>query len=110
MVVEVADAARFGSVEVGTDGMLVGFHEKKAGRGFINAGVYGFKRRVLNLFPEVRPLSLEADVFPLLLRKGGKIKVVRARGAFLDIGTPQSLALADEFITANLAEFGIASL
>ena len=105
LVVEVPDAARFGTVEIGSEGVLAGFQEKKPGRGFINAGVYAFKRRVLDLFPESRPLSLEADVFPLLLRSGVNIKVIRAKGPFLDIGTPESLALADEFVVANLSEF-----
>jgi D-glycero-alpha-D-manno-heptose 1-phosphate guanylyltransferase len=100
---EMEDASRYGSlaVEEGSD-RLGGFREKRPGHAWINAGVYGFRRRVLERFPEREPLSMETEVFPALLAGGARIEVERAAGApFLDMGTPESLAQLDGFIDSN---------
>jgi D-glycero-alpha-D-manno-heptose 1-phosphate guanylyltransferase len=95
---EVPDAGRFGSLRIAPDGELISFSEKRTGVGLINAGVYAFRRELLEAFPPVRPLSFETDVFPSLLARGYRIQVVDCLGAFLDIGTEESLAQAEGFI------------
>ena len=97
--VEVDDAARYGRIDVDAGGRLVGFCEKQPGRGLINAGVYVFRRRLLARFPAVRPLSMELDVFPALLAAGANLRVATTRAPFLDIGTPESFAAAEAFVT-----------
>jgi D-glycero-alpha-D-manno-heptose 1-phosphate guanylyltransferase len=101
--VRVADAGRFGSLTMDADGRLTGFAEKRPGGGVINAGVYFLRRRLLARFPKQEPLSMETDVFPALLAGGAKLWVVPTEAPFLDIGTPQSLQEAEEFLLHNFA-------
>lgn len=96
--VEVEDASRYGSLTLDASGRLLGFAEKRPGRAVINAGVYLLRRRMLDLFPPRRPLSLETGVFPALLARGARLHVEAVRAPFLDIGTPESLAQAESFL------------
>jgi D-glycero-alpha-D-manno-heptose 1-phosphate guanylyltransferase len=102
---EMEDAARYGSLDLGDgDGdRLLGFREKRPGRAVINAGVYCFRRSLLDLFPAGEPLSMETQVFPALLASGARMEVERVPAAtpFLDMGTPESLAQLDAFIAGN---------
>jgi len=97
--VEVADTRRFGSLDVGPGGRLRGFVEKRPGSGLINAGVYLLRRSLLDGFPDDRPLSMEADILPSLLRSGAALAAWPVDAPFLDIGTPESVVLAEEFVT-----------
>ncbi len=95
---QVDDCSRFGSVRVDERGAIESFEEKR-GRpepGWINAGVYLLSRRLLESLPEDGAVSLEREAFPSWLphRLGG----YRSSGAFLDIGTPESLARAERFL------------
>lgn len=95
------DAGRYGTIETGPDGALARFAEKRPGAGLINAGVYLFRPALLAEFPAKTPLSFETEVFPSLLSRGVRIFVQPVEAPFLDIGTPESLARAEEFIMAN---------
>lgn len=95
---EVDDAARYGGLETDSNDRLLRFSEKRPGRGLINAGVYFFRRRLLASFPAKKPLSMECDVFPELLRAGTNLVVHRCQAPFLDIGTPESLAEMEPFL------------
>jgi D-glycero-alpha-D-manno-heptose 1-phosphate guanylyltransferase len=95
------DASRYGSLKYDDDYNLISFAEKQQGKGVINAGVYLFKHSVINKFPDKKSLSFEYDVFPELLQKGCKIKVHITDAPFLDIGTPETLIQAENFILNN---------
>ncbi|BAQ61767.1 D-glycero-D-manno-heptose 1-phosphate guanosyltransferase [Geminocystis sp. NIES-3708] len=95
------DASRYGSLKYDDDYNLISFAEKQQGKGVINAGVYLFKHSVMNKFPNKKPLSFEYDVFPELLNQGCKIKVHITEASFLDIGTPETLIQAENFILNN---------
>ena len=101
---EMSDASRYGTLQTGLDGRLTGFAEKQPGHGVINAGVYVFRHRLLARFPTHLPLSLETDVFPQLLG-AARIKVLATVAPFLDIGTPERLAQAEDFISQHLSHF-----
>jgi D-glycero-alpha-D-manno-heptose 1-phosphate guanylyltransferase len=103
--VPMANAARFGTISANANGDLTGFNEKKPGAGNINAGVYLFRDSVLGKFPDFTPLSFELDVFPTLIYGGARLKTVLSEAPFLDIGTPESLPLAENFIRQNRAHF-----
>jgi NDP-sugar pyrophosphorylase family protein len=94
----VEDTSRYGSLCVSEDGTVLGFNEKRPGRGTINAGVYVFPRRTFDRFPPGTPLSMETDVFPHLIGTGARILACRASAAFIDIGTVQDLERATAFI------------
>jgi NDP-sugar pyrophosphorylase family protein len=93
-VVPVENSSRYGTVQIGADGRILGFLEKTGQNapGIINAGVYVFSNAALALIPQ-GPVSLEHDVFPLLMEQG--FYAIQQRGMFIDIGTPEDYALAD---------------
>jgi D-glycero-alpha-D-manno-heptose 1-phosphate guanylyltransferase len=103
--VRVPDASRFGTISQNEHGELAGFNEKKSGAGIINAGIYLFRADVVEDFPEKIPLSFETDVFPSLTASGVRLKVCVTDAPFLDIGTPESLPLAENFIRENAGCF-----
>lgn len=91
----VPDAARYGTVHVDRLSRITGFSEKTeiTSPGIINAGVYMFKRAVLEQIP-AGPSSLERDLFPKLLTQG--MHALELNGMFIDIGTPEDYARAQE--------------
>ena len=103
--VRVADASRFGTLSQNSHGELAGFSEKKPGAGVINAGVYLFRPSAIDRFPDGTPLSFETDVFPALIAEKVRLKVCVTDAPFLDIGTPESLPLAEAFIRRNAGVF-----
>ncbi|WP_029010449.1 nucleotidyltransferase family protein [Azospirillum halopraeferens] len=96
LCVEVEDAARFGRVDVGPDGRVLRFVEKAPGRGIINAGVYLFSAAFLDRIAASDAVSLERDV--LERQPPGTLRAFVAQACFIDIGTPESLAVAAEVI------------
>lgn len=99
--VAVPDTSRYGKIVFDQSGKLLRFEEKRPGRGVINAGMYLFKPELLARFPRQRPLSFETEVFPSLLSRQVHLQVSVTTAPFLDIGTPESLALAEDFIRQN---------
>jgi NDP-sugar pyrophosphorylase family protein len=101
--VSVEDCGRYGSVEISETNAVLGFHEKAKERrsGLINAGVYLFERTVIEAIPSKRPVSLENEVFPRLV--GQDLCAVVGEGPFIDIGTPESYAVAASFLVKELA-------
>jgi len=92
---KVPDAARYGTVQVDGLNRIIGFSEKtgSTSAGVINAGVYVFKRAVLQKISP-GPSSLEKDLFPKLLKQG--MYALEHDGMFIDIGTPEDYARAQE--------------
>ncbi len=95
VVRRVDDAARYGTVEIGPVGRVAAFVEKtgRHASGLINAGVYLFRRELMRYIPE-GAASLETDVFPAALDAG--IYALEQGGVFIDIGTPEDYAHAQE--------------
>lgn len=96
---EVDSVARFGSVEVDGRGLLRRFVEKDAAGdrpGLINAGMYLFSAQALELLMACDGPSLERDL--LQRQPTGTIRAEIVRGRFIDIGTPDSLAMAPQVI------------
>ncbi|HEX3148722.1 MAG TPA: sugar phosphate nucleotidyltransferase [Gemmataceae bacterium] len=99
VLAEVPDRIRFGAVELGPDSAVIAFGEKgRTGPGFINAGAYLLGRDVIEAIPTAQAVSLENEVFPTLVGKG--LYASPVRGPFLDIGTAESYATADDFVAA----------
>ncbi|MBI5380997.1 MAG: NTP transferase domain-containing protein [Opitutae bacterium] len=98
------DVSRYGSLDIADDGTLRAFREKRPGAGVINAGVYVFSQAAVRRMPPQRPLSFEFDVFPPLAA-AGRVAAHTVAAPFLDIGTPETLAVAEDFIARNRAQF-----
>ena len=93
-----ADTSRYGVVECDA-GRVTGFSERGGWtNGIINGGVYLLSRDILDSLPETG--SLERDVLPSLAAQ----EQVYGRiydGFFIDIGTPESFAAAEELVRRN---------
>jgi mannose-1-phosphate guanylyltransferase len=94
----VDDPSRYGVVVTAADGAVTAFVEKPAPGTApavtINAGAYVVEPDVLDLIPEGRAVSVEYEVFPLLL--GAGLYAQSSDGYWRDIGTPES------YLAANL--------
>jgi NDP-sugar pyrophosphorylase family protein len=92
-----------GSVVVDSKNRVTAFAEKicSASDAHVNAGVYIFNRKILDIIEPDRKSSLEYDIFPELIGKGFYGHV--SDGQLLDIGTPQRYARAAEFMSNALA-------
>lgn len=103
--VSVSNAERYGTLKIDFNDMLVGFEEKKPGEGLVNAGVYLFRKNIIESFSGEGSLSFETDVFPKMLSDKLRIKVIRSAAPFIDIGTEVSLQEAQKFIQNHQTYF-----
>ena len=97
----VEDAGRYGRLEIDSRQRVVRFEEKDPSAGkpaWINAGFYLFGRSALGSIAKLSKGSLERDILEKM--PAGAIHACRTRGRFLDIGTPETLALAPEILTS----------
>jgi mannose-1-phosphate guanylyltransferase len=94
----VDDPSRYGVVVTAADGAVTAFVEKPAPGTApavtINAGTYVVEPGVLDLIPPGRAVSVEYEVFPLLV--GAGLYAHTSDGYWRDIGTPGS------YLAANL--------
>lgn len=98
------DTSRFGRVQVTADGHIERFDEKDKNSpkpGVINAGIYLIRRSLLESIPDIGPISLERDIFPSWI--GQNFFGYQTTCPFIDIGTPESYSLAENFLD-NIAE------
>ena len=101
-VTPVPDAARFGAVLLDNESQVVSFLEKGSqSAGLINAGVYVFRRPLLQRIPAQGMCSLEQDIFPALAREGQLAGCI-LEGFHLDIGTPQSFVQAQSSLPGRM--------
>lgn len=98
LAVETPDAGRYGRLETDAGDRLIGFREKQPGAGLVNAGVYFLRRRLLADAPRGLPLSMETEFIPGLLKRGASLIVCRSAANFIDIGTPETVYGAEDFI------------
>lgn len=102
LLARVEDTRRYGLVSVDEDNRVTGFSEKSSvsGPGWINAGMYLLKKKIVfSMIPE-RPFSMERDFFPALAGKR-MLSGFQSDGRFLDIGTPESFAGAELFFSGQ---------
>lgn len=100
LCVRVADAGRYGKIEISDNCRVTAFSEKQsnAGPGLINAGVYAFSKTVWDMITTSDGRSLERDIFA---KQSDCLAAFDAGDVpFIDIGTPESLAQAASFIRA----------
>lgn len=96
----VEDISRYGSVLVDSHGVIDRFCEKDeamAGPGLINAGVSLLSYDFIASLPSGQ-FSMERDIFPSLVRTG-RLRGMPQEGAFFDIGTPESYASFQKFVS-----------
>lgn len=100
--VGVKDTSRYGSLKTDETGLLRAFAEKVSGQGLINAGLYLFRRDLLLQHFPPGHLSVETDIFPRLIEIEARLRVVARQNApFIDIGTPETVAQAENFVARH---------
>jgi NDP-sugar pyrophosphorylase family protein len=97
VVREVPDTTQSGRVEFDADGVVTSFIEKGAvaGPGWLSGGIYLLGREVLSAIPTGRAVSIEKEAFPAWVGRG--LRAFPTRGRFLDIGTPETYSVAQQF-------------
>ncbi len=87
---EVEDPRAFGCVPTDADGRVVDFKEKTPNpvTNQVNAGCYVFRRSVIDAIPTGRPVSVERETFPALLRDDALVLSHVEQAYWLDLGTP----------------------
>ncbi len=91
-LVKVPDPRRFGCVPTDADGRVTAFLEKTDDppTDQINAGCYVFRRDVIEAIPAGRPVSVERETFPGLLKAGARVQGHVDASYWLDVGTPEA--------------------
>lgn len=89
----VDDPRRYGLVPTDGDGRVLEFLEKpqtpeQIVTDQINAGCYVFRRDVIDSIAPDRVVSVEREVFPVLLKSGALVRGVVDESYWLDLGTP----------------------
>jgi NDP-sugar pyrophosphorylase family protein len=99
LLTRVDDTGRYGRVELDDEGHVLSFTEKgdDQGPGWINAGVYLMEKTLVESMPPGKAFSLERDFFPALA--GKNLYGYGCEAEFIDIGTPESYAKAEEFFS-----------
>ncbi len=96
---EIEDTTRYGRLQLSPQGRIEAFLEKDpalSGHGVINAGVYLFSGAMLKTIEAMDGPSLELDVFAALAPE--TLNAVPSTGTFIDIGTPDDLARAENVL------------
>jgi len=99
VVVESEDTTSSGLVTLNCSQRITSFEEKKPQNqtGYINAGIYLFRKKILSLIPENTRYSLEYDLFPRLTNLDSFAFVCREE--LIDIGTPERYEWARGFFS-----------
>ncbi len=100
----VDEPGRYGRIEIDGDGRVLRFREKSQAEAppyWISAGIYLLDRATLDEIAALGRGSLEHDFFER--RPAGSLFAFRIAGRFLDIGTPETLALVRDGVGAYAA-------
>lgn len=96
----VDDVGRYGSVFIDNDGLVMDFREKNEsvkGEGLINAGFSIISLDLIKDLPDAGGFSMEKEIFPTLI-PSRRMYALEQKGAFFDIGTPESYADFTEYL------------
>lgn len=66
-------------------------------RYYLNAGLYALNKKILDFIPSGKPVKLDIDVLPGLVRNRKRIFGAPTNEKILDIGTPDRYLAADEW-------------
>ena len=97
----IEDSSRYGSVWIDNQtSRITRFSEKNTdSSGLINAGIYLLNKSQLQKHNFERICSIEKDIFPELVKDG--LYGFKTEAEFIDIGTPETLNIVEDFILRN---------
>jgi len=100
-VAPIENAGRYGTVLFDNAGRIIKFEEKKSRTaGWVNGGVYLIEKRLLDVMPSNKMVSLEIEIFPRLAADG-KLSVFQCAPPLLDMGTPEGLKNTENYLRAS---------
>jgi mannose-1-phosphate guanylyltransferase len=101
----VADPRAFGCVPTDAAGRVTAFLEKDPNpvTDQINAGLYAFRRPVVDTIPTGRPVSVERETFPGLLAAGAHVVGHLNDGYWRDFGTPADFVAGSADLVRGIA-------
>ena len=79
-----------GNIMIGRDKMVTAYDKAEKKLGYNDCGVQIFGKEILRLMPKNRKVSLENEIFPLLINKK-KLIAFETEADFFDLGTFESL-------------------
>ncbi|MEW5817607.1 MAG: sugar phosphate nucleotidyltransferase [Spirochaetota bacterium] len=99
LLTKLLNTAEYGRVNLNTNGLVLRFDEKSGNRepGWISAGIYLINHQLLLTISDSGFVSLERDIFPTWIGQG--LYGYKSQARFLDIGTPETYAVAENFFT-----------
>ena len=102
---KVTDARAYGCVPTDGDGRVEAFLEKDPDpvTDQINAGLYAFKRSIIDTIPVGRPVSVEKETFPALLTSGVDVRGYLTTGYWRDFGTPRDFVEGSADLVRGIA-------
>jgi mannose-1-phosphate guanylyltransferase len=101
----VPDARPYGCVPTDETGLVTAFLEKDPNpvTNQINAGLYAFRRAVIDTIPAGRPVSVERETFPGLLAGGALVRGFVNDGYWRDFGTPADFVAGSADLVRGIA-------
>lgn len=101
----VGDPGAFGCVPTDSDGRVTAFLEKDPNpvTDQINAGLYAFRRPVIDSIPTGRAVSVERETFPGLLASGAAVFGYLHAGYWRDFGTPDDFVAGSADLVRGIA-------
>jgi mannose-1-phosphate guanylyltransferase len=109
-VTQVENPSAYGVIEHDENGFITTFKEKpqphESSSNLINAGVYIFEPELLEEIPSGRAVSIEREIFPMLLQKGFKLAAYNRCSYWLDLGTPGKYLKAHKDILGGTLKIG----
>jgi mannose-1-phosphate guanylyltransferase len=104
-LVRVDDPSSYGSVPTDEEGRVTAFVEKSDTpvSDQVNGGSYVFRRRVVDLIPTGRAVSVERETFPALVGAGRLLVGYVEISYWRDVGTPQALVAASKDLVLGVA-------
>ncbi len=110
LLTPVEDPTRYGLVRLAPDGRVAAFLEKprpeEIDTDLINAGLYVLEPEMLDLVPAGRAVSIEREVFPVLVEEGS-VYGMALPGYWLDVGTPESYLQAHRDVLEQNVPSGV---
>src|SRR4051794_30414821 len=101
----VDDPRAYGCVPTDDNGRVTAFLEKAANpiTNQINAGLYAFRREIIDRIPAGRPVSVERETFPGLLAAGALVVGHLNDGYWRDFGTPADFVAGSADLVRGIA-------
>ncbi len=102
IVKKIRNPGRYGLIKFDDNHRITSFNEKRTSttEGYVNTGIYLFKREIFNNIEENRTISLEKELIPFFINSN--IYGFVTHGKFIDIGIPETYQIADKFFKEEL--------